>query len=241
MTLNQKPGDCINENISCVKDTDCDDLPSIFVSPAGESSTCQVLYKKNKTDVKACKVYTWCPRQNPNKKRTTWILYREAFDVSLIAHCDRCDSLLPKSDKSSNPGSLRQFPAQGANIFRVKELVKASGMDLDQVQSIGGGINLLKTKRCFKMLGYISCSQKLQVFPLEYFGESLGYLDVRTNNLRMFKDTRNEHQMVGLNVSFDMVLEIDDFSPLRFCLFFSFFYLLDCAYKRIIFSKCFKK
>ena len=236
MTLDQKPDDCIDENLICESNQDCEDLPDIFLSPLEDSSSCELIYKNGEKERKGCKIHTWCPQQNPNKKHTSWIIYRNALDIVLISNCDECDrnEISKKEDKIFK---IKQFPAKEANVFRVKELLKASGLNVSQVQAIGTSINLWKKRICYKILFSITCSEELHLYPLEYYGQSLGYSEIKTDNLRMFKTSRNEHQVIGVNFNFDMSLETHDFSFLRLGLFFAFFYLLDNVYKKIIYIR----
>jgi hypothetical protein len=236
MTLDQIPDDCVDENLTCVKSEECEDLPDIFTPPLDEASTCEVIYKTQKTAKKGCRVHAWCPRQNPNKKHTTWIVYKEALNIILITNCDNCGEDETPEIKLKY-SKITEFPAKGANVFRLNELLKASGLDLEQVRSIGTSINLWKKRVCFRLLFWFSCSDELHLYPMEYYGQSLGYSEMRTNNMRMFKEKRNEHQVIGVNLNFDMSLEVNDFSFLRLGLFFAFFYLLDNMYKKIIFIK----
>ena len=236
MTLDQTPDDCVDENLTCENDKDCEDLPNIFSPPMGEPSSCELIYKNGSKEKKGCKIHTWCPRQNPNKKHTTWIIYQKALDVVLISNCDECNQ--NEISKEQNKYlKIRQFPAKGANVFRVKELLKASGLNISQVQAIGTSINLWKKRTCYKLFFSTSCSDELHIYPMEYYGQSLGYSEIKTDNLRMFKKSRNEHQVIGVNLNFDMTLEIHEFSFLRLGLFFAFFYLLDNIYKKIIYIK----
>jgi hypothetical protein len=236
LTLDQKPGDCVDENLSCKDSKDCEDLPNIFTPPLDELSSCQMIYKTKSKEKKGCTVHTWCPRQNPNKKHTSWIIYQNALDVIIITNCDKCgqDQSNVQKEKYSQ---IKQFPAKGANVFRVKDLLKASGLNLSQVQAIGTSINLWKRRSCFRILFSVSCTDELHLYPLEYYGQSLGYSEIKTNNQRTFKESRNEHQVIGVNLNFDMVFEVYDFSFLRLGLFFGFFYILDNFYKKIIYMK----
>lgn len=236
MTLDQTPDDCIDENLECGKNEECEDIPDIFTPPVDEASTCELIYRTDQVEKKGCRVHAWCPRQNPNKKHTSWIVYREALNVVLITNCDECrENETPETKLRYS--QIRQFPAKGANVFRVSELLKASGLDLEQVRAIGASLNLWKKRVCFRFLFWFSCSDELHLYPMEYYGQSLGYSEIRTNNLRLFKEKRNEHQVIGVNINFDMSLEVLDFSFLRLGLFFAFFFLLDNMYKKIIFHK----
>lgn len=236
ITLDQTLGDCLDLTLPCDKDSDCDDLPEIFISPKSTGASCQE-YQGGKY----CVVHDWCPQQDPRRPHTNWILYDNALEVKIFAFCDECRVLDTHMGKSSSLEKVRQFPAKGANVFRVKELIKASGMSYDQVQSIGGSINLYRNHSCVSIFGFYSCSDSLHVYPLEYYGESLGYSAITTNNLRSFKNTRNRHQIISLNISYQLRFETLHFSVLRLFLFFCFLYLINASYNSCVINASISK